>query len=174
MSAGYSAYATDVPQGVLQSIGTTPIMDGLGTRAFTLMYSQPAVIELPLLISKKTPKQIPIFHRCNEISVLSVHVPFLFYLYVSHHMNTVLSPDPIPQQRMSYIRSCGNHGLGKRQSSASTKYMYTVAFLARLARAEQASVRIYCNNGFGLCMEDDDVQEEGILLIVFITLHRAY
>ena len=61
MSAGYSAYAADVPQGVLQSIGTTPIVDGLGTRAFTLMYSLPAVIELPLLISEKTSKQIPIF-----------------------------------------------------------------------------------------------------------------
>ena len=63
MSAGYSAYAADVPQGMLQSFGTTPILDGLGTRAFTLMYSQPVVVKLPLLISDKTSKQIPVFHH---------------------------------------------------------------------------------------------------------------
>lgn len=51
-SVGYSAYAADVPLIVLKSARAMPTLDGLGSRPFTLMYSQPAVVELPLVYHK--------------------------------------------------------------------------------------------------------------------------
>lgn len=59
-SGGYSPYAADVPLIVLKSAGATPILDGLGTRPFMLMYSQPAVVDLPFVISDK---QKSVFHK---------------------------------------------------------------------------------------------------------------
>lgn len=62
VSAGYSAYAADVPLVVLKSTAVTPTVDGLGTRPFTLMYSQPAVVDLPLVIGDKTSRHTSVFH----------------------------------------------------------------------------------------------------------------